>query len=184
MRLLSFTFCCSIWFLLPALSPLGAESSQSRLQQTGKGSVSAELMNYFAGNWTGKGRFASSGKELESDLSFTPELENQALVVREKERSPNTFQFIAFWSVDSASGQPVMLLVSNHDSGARLFRSDGWHDSKIVFQSVPELHASFALERFTFERVSSTQFQGTYDMSFDNGKTWRVGDHQTFTRSS
>ena len=84
--------------------------------------------------------------------------------------------------MDSVSGLPVMLLTSNHDSGGRLFRSAGWKNGKIVFQSGPELHASFALERFTFERESTSVFHTTYEMSFDDGKTWMVGDHQTFTK--
>jgi hypothetical protein len=178
----------SIWLLLFALQPSGAAllqaASPDSATQAGKGSVPADLMNYFAGKWSGKGQFANSGKELESDFSFVPDLENQCLVVRQKERSPNTFQFMALWSVDSVSEQWVMMMVSNHDGGARLFRTDGWHDGKLVFQSVPELHSSFALERFTFERQSTTVFRTTYEMSFDDGKTWKIGDRQTFTKSS
>ena len=146
------------------------------------GAVPSDLISYFAGNWSGKGTFASSGKELKSEFSFVPDLENQCLVIRQKEKPPNTFQFVALWSVDSVSGLPVMLLTSNHDSGGRLFRSAGWKNGKIVFQSGPELHASFALERFTFERESTSVFHTTYEMSFDDGKTWMVGDHQTFTK--
>lgn len=69
------------------------------------------------------------------------------------------------------------------DSGAQLFRSNssGWQNGKIVFQSMPELKDTFALERFTFERQSNNSFLATYEMSRD-GKTWRIGDTQTFTR--
>jgi len=162
---------------LQAVSPGAPGSAQA-------GSLPSDLINYFAGNWSGKGKFASSGKNLESDFSFVPDPETKSLLVRQKEKPPNTFRFTALWSVDSVSGQPVMLLVSNHDSGGRLFRSDGWKDGKIVFQSGPELHASFALERFTFERESATAFHTTYEMSFDHGKTWTVGDHQTFTKAA
>jgi hypothetical protein len=103
-------------------------------------------------------------------------------VVRQKERPPNTFEFVALWSMDSISEDVVMLLASNHYSGARIFRSHGWQDGTIVFQSVPELRALWALERFTFERESTTTFHATYEFSRDNGKTWQVGDRQTFTK--
>lgn len=144
-------------------------------------SLPADILNYFSGNWSGKGKF-TSGKEIESDFSFIPDLENQCILVRHKERAPNTFQFIALWSVDSNSGELVMLLASNHAAGARVFRSNGWNGAKIVFQSAPELRASFALERFTFERESATSFRTTYEMSRDNGQTWRVGDKQVFVK--
>lgn len=69
------------------------------------------------------------------------------------------------------------------DSGADLFRSGsgGWQDNKIIFQSTSELKANSALVRFTFERKSNDSFLATYEMSRD-GKTWRTGDTQTFTR--
>ena len=74
-----------------------------------------------------------------------------------------------------------MLFAGN--SGAQLFRAggDGWQNGKIVFQSTPELKDTFAFERFTFERKSNDSFLATYEMSRD-GKSWRVGDSQTFTR--
>jgi hypothetical protein len=77
-----------------------------------------------------------------------------------------------------------MLLASNHDSGARVFRSHGWHDGKIVFQSGKELRAQWGLERITLQRESATTFDATYEFSVDDGHTWQVGDHQLYTRLS
>lgn len=77
-----------------------------------------------------------------------------------------------------------MLLASNHDSGGRVFRSRGWQDSKIVFQSGSELRAHWALERFTFGGESSSAFQARNEMSTDDGTTWRMGDTQTFAKRS
>lgn len=138
-------------------------------------------MNYFNGEWAGKGKF-TTGKDIESGFSFVPDLEGQCLVVRQKEKPPNTFEFIALWSMDSVSNDVVMLLASNHSSAARIFPSHGWQDGKIVFQNVPELRALWALERFTFARESTAIFHATYEFSRDNGKTWHVGDRQTFTK--
>jgi len=84
--------------------------------------------------------------------------------------------------MDSMSGKPVMLLASNHGAGARLFRSQGWRDGKIVFQTGPELRASWALERFSFERKFDTVLEVTYEFSNDDGRTWQMGDRQVYTK--
>ena len=155
------------------------QSSSNR--QTAKNHFPSELFNYFKGDWSGAGKFAANGKDVASDFSFAPDLDNQSLVVHEKERAPNKYHFIALWSFDSATGNLMMFLAD--DSGAELFRSEsgGWEDNKIVFQSASELKVNSALVRFTFERKSNDSFLATYEMSRD-GKTWRIGDTQTFTR--
>jgi len=157
------------------------QSSSQAAQTSQKALLPPDIVNYFNGDWAGKGKF-TSGKDIESAFSFVPDLEGQCIVVRQKEMPPNTFEFVALWSVDSISKDVVMLLASNHDSGARIFRSHGWQGGTIVFQSVPELRALWALERFTYERESTTTFHATYEFSRDNGKTWQVGDRQTFTK--
>ncbi len=166
------------------LRPTQPQVSSNRQSQ--KTNFPSALVEYFKGDWSGAGKFAGNGKEVQSDFSFVPDIENQCLVVRQKERSPNTFQFIALWSIDSSNGNLVMILTSNHNSGARLFRgeNDGgkWQNGeKLVFQSTPELRAGFALERLTFERQSDASFLATYEMSRDR-KNWKTGDTQTFTR--
>jgi hypothetical protein len=169
--------------------PIALKISRPSSQSTSstppsKAFMPPDIVHYFSGNWGGKGKLIMSGKDVESDFSFVPEIEDQCILVHKKERPPNTFEYFALWSMDSVSGELVMLLASNHDSGARVFRSHGWQNDKVVFQSVPELHAFWALERITFERESAITFHTTYEMSMDDGKTWRVGDHQTFTKKA
>lgn len=168
-------------FALSLTSFVAAQNSSGSAQASDKPRLPQDLVNYFAGDWSGKGRF-TSGRDLESDFSFVPQLENQCVLVHQKERPPNTFEFSALWSVDSVSGDVVMALAGNLNTGARIFRSHGWQDGKIVFQSVPELRSYWALERFTFERESAAVFHSTYEFSKDAGKTWVVGDKQTFTK--
>lgn len=165
----------------PETKATARENVQPAPLQTQKTNFPPELLEYFKGDWSGVGRFTKSGKEVASDFSFAPDLENQSLVVHEKERAPNTYHFIALWSFDSATGNLMMFLAD--DSGAELFRSGSgcWQDNKIIFQSTSELKANSALVRFTFERKSNNSFLATYEMSRD-GKTWRIGDSQTFTR--
>lgn len=102
------------------------------------------------------------GEVIASDITFTTDLQNQCLVMREREKQPNTFQFIGLWSMDSLSGNLVMLLASNHNSGARVFRSHGWQSGA----------------------KSSAVFDATYEFSKDDGSTWQVGDRQVYTKVS
>jgi hypothetical protein len=141
----------------------------------------AALLSYFSGSWHGVGAFAK-GRHLESDITFTPAVDGQGLLVRGQERPPNHFKYIALWSMDTVGGQPVMLLAANLGGGARLFRSNGWHDDAIVFQTTSKLRSWFALERFTYQRKTGSIFIATYEYSTDNGISWRFGDRQTFTR--
>jgi hypothetical protein len=173
--------------LLLALIPSFASAlpkSPTVLEPTPKGSLPADLVSYFAGTWTGKGAFARSGKELASDYSFVPDIENQCLVVHQKEKPPHDFEFVALWSVNADTGQLVMLLVSNHEGGASVLRGSGWQEGKLVFQTVPESPSDLGLERFTFQRDSATAFHTMYEYSQDGGKTWAVGDRQSFTKTS
>jgi hypothetical protein len=140
-----------------------------------------EILAYFSGTWSGKGN-AGSGQAIESNFRFVPDLANQCLIVREQEKPPSSYRWIALWSTDSVSGDLVMLLTSNGNWGARVFRSLGWQNDKLVFQSVPELRAQFGLERFTYERKSDSTFDSTFEMSTDNGNTWRKGEHQVYTK--
>jgi hypothetical protein len=185
-RLGKFRYCAP--FLLFALTSILASASPGSpakpATQTAKGSLPSDLVSYFAGNWTGKGAFAKSGKELASDYSFVPDIENQCLVVHQKEKPPNDYEFVALWSVNADSGQLVMLLVSNHGSGASVLHGSGWQNGKLTFQTVPENPSHLTLERFTFQRDSSTAFHTMYEWSSDGGKTWTVGDRQSFTKTS
>jgi hypothetical protein len=171
-------------FVLVASFASALPKSPTVPQPTPKGSLPADMVSYFAGTWTGKGAFARSGKELASDYRFVPDIENQCLVVHQKEKPPNDFEFVALWSVNSDSGQLVMLLVSNHEAGASVLHGSGWQDGKLVFQTVPKSPSDLGLERFTFQRDSATAFHTMYEYSQDGGKTWAVGDRQSFTKTS
>jgi hypothetical protein len=171
--------------VLGMLTPLLAlASSTTASSSPAKGSLPPDLVAYFTGSWSGQGSFAASGKPLASEYSFVPDIENQCLVVHQKEKPPNDFEFVALWSVNSDNGELVMLLVSNHEGGASVLHGSGWQDGKLVFQTVPESPSELGLERFTFIRDSVTAFHTMYEWSRDGGKTWRVGDHQSFTKSS
>ena len=131
-----------------------------------------------------KGAFAND-KEIEADLTFTPDLDGQWLVVRHTDRHPNRYKALALWGIESTSGELVMA-VSDNFKGARLFTSQGWRDGKVVFvKHSPALSDSSApsrRERFTYERQSSSTFKMTYEASGD-GVTWCLGDSLVFSKT-
>jgi hypothetical protein len=170
-----------IWAILIPLIVLVLPRARAA---TAKGALPPDLVAYFAGTWTGAGAFAKSGKPLASEYQFVPDIENQCLIVHQKEKPPNDFEFVALWSVNSDTGQLVMLLVSNHEGGATVFHGLGWQEGKLSFETAPEDPKTPDRERFTFYRDSATAFHTTYEWTRDGGKTWAVGDRQSFRKSS
>ncbi|SRR5258707_1303130 len=53
-----------------------------------------DLVDFFSGEWNGTGEFAS-GKKIEADISFTPDLDGQWLVYRHADRPPNRYKALA-----------------------------------------------------------------------------------------
>jgi len=143
----------------------------------------SSISGYFAGHWSGSGTFVRTGKPVHSHYDFEPGLGGEDMVVHHREEAPATFAYDGLLSVDSRTGEIVLLMAANLKGGARLFKSNGWAKDKLVFQSAPQLKAWFALERFTFWREAPNRFRATYEMSVDDGLTWHVGDQQIFTKS-
>jgi hypothetical protein len=153
---------------LLALCALPAHSQESKR-------VDPDMAAFFTGDWAGAGEFAS-GKKIEADVNFHPELDGQWLMYTHKDRAPNRYKAMGMWGYESASRQLVMT-VNDNFGGARTFNSAGWADGKVVFATA----SSARQERFTFERQSPTQFKMTYEVSSD-GKTWRMGDYLVFVK--
>lgn len=145
-----------------------------------------ELTAFFVGSWSGAGGFAN-GKKIEADVSFTPDLDNQWLAYHHTDRAPSTYKSSGLWGFEYSSKRFVMILADNF-GGARLFSSDGWTGSKIVFLKsgaiIPEasdLKQPVRQERFTFEKQNNDEFKMTYEFSQD-GNIWKLGDYLVFTK--
>ena len=147
-----------------------------------------DLIEFFSGDWIGSGEFAS-GKKIEADVNFTPDLDRQWLVYRHTDRTPNKYKALGMWGFETASSRFVMIVTDNF-GGARRFSSDGWVNGKVVFEKVPSClppadqatsSGANIRERFTFERRNSDTFKMTYETSLD-GTNWRLGDYLVFKR--
>jgi len=140
------------------------------------------VSDFLTGHWVGSGQFTRTGAPVASTFRFSKILGAEALAVEHAEIEPNSFAYAGVISMDTVSGDIVLLLASNKGGGGRLMRSRGWTGETMAFEAAPELHAWFARERVTFERLGPDSFKTTYEMSRDAGATWRVGDIQTFQR--
>jgi len=146
-----------------------------------------DLVQFFSGEWTGTGEFAS-GKKIEADVSFRSDLDNQWLVYRHNDCAPGIYKAIGMWGTEYTSKQFVMV-INNNFGGSRLFSSEGWRDGKIVFlkrntittQPTAVVGQPINQERFTFERQADGTFKMTYEVSKD-GTNWRIGDYLIFKK--
>jgi hypothetical protein len=131
------------------------------------------MVNFFSGHWKCAGEF-SSGKKIEAELSFSPELDGKWLQYRHADIPPNSFKALAMWGIDQNTGNIISLMQDNF-GGARLFTSGGWTNKTLQFVSAPLMTPPTRRERFTFAAQSDATFKMTYEVSKD-GVTWRVGD--------
>jgi len=176
-RILSF-FLLSLWLAASAATAQNSDKPSVPKRPAVK-PLPTELKDFFIGEWTGAGEFAS-GKKIEADVRFSAELDEQWLAYRHADRAPNRYKASGMWGFDRDSEKFVML-VNDNFGGARLFIGDGWRDGKVVFTRAPMLSGSNFQERFTFEKQSPDSFRMTYENSPD-GKTWKLGDFLVFKR--
>lgn len=145
--------------------------------------VPADLLQFLTGGWTGTGQFAT-GRPIEADVSFTPDLDNQWLVYRHADRAPGRYKVLGMWGCERSQRQLVMTL---HDNGGgfRMFASDGWLNGTVVFHRSTGVASNAASansqERFTFARQPDDTFKMTYETTAD-GTTWKLGDWLVFRR--
>lgn len=144
-----------------------------------------EIFDYFQGEWSGIGEFAS-GKSIEATVSFIPELDGNWLVYKHVDHEPNKFQSIAFWGIERQNQFFTMMIVDNFKS-IRRFQTTGFQQNALVFEGVFVQSSSLESstpnrrERFTFLRLKEDAFKMTYE-SNTNNQGWKLGDWILFQR--
>lgn len=142
--------------------------------------VPADLASFFTGEWSGRGQFAS-GRPIEADVSFHPELDGQWLQYRHTDRAPNKYKALGMWGIETASHKLVMTL--NDSSGtARAFTSDGWAGGALTFARTVS-REPLREERFSFTRLSDNSFRMVFEVRADD-KPWRMIDQLVFERAA
>jgi hypothetical protein len=160
----------SILFVLVTASALGCYAQQP--------TTDPAMVKFFVGNWSCAGEFAS-GKKIEADVSFAPELDGKWLLYRHSDRPPGPFKALSLWGMDQPSGTLVSVMEDNFGN-ARLFTSDGWKDGSVTFSRAALLDQKISQERFRYERQSTDSFKMTYERLVDG--QWKMGDFIACTR--
>ena len=142
--------------------------------------VGVEDFGPLLGRWRGQGRFAASGKPLSSIMTFAVTAGGKAISVEAAEEAPNTFAYGALWSIGKGGDGLIMTLVAD-EGDPSLYRSKGWVGDRMIFEPDHRFGDGPGGDRFTYDRTADEGFSITYEFSRD-GRTWRVGDRQTFTR--
>lgn len=143
-----------------------------------------DVVDYFSGEWSGKGEFAS-GKKIEADIGFRADLDGQWLAYRHTDRPPGKYKAAGLWGFERASKAFVMTL-NDSSGGARTFSSTGWRDGRVVFErdvdaSAEGPAAARKRERFTFLRETDDRMKMVYEVNPDGGH-WKMVDYLIFVR--
>ncbi|NLR67794.1 hypothetical protein HGH92_26045 [Chitinophaga varians] len=147
--------------------------------QTGK-QLPTEMVQFFLGNWTGEGAFAS-GKKIAADLSFKLSLDSAWIMYEHTDKAPNRYKALSMWGVDKQTGQLTDYIFDNFQ-GHRQFFADGWQEGKLTLtRQIPRPTNNVLYERFRYEKLSSQSFKMSYETSTD-ADTWKLVDYLTFTR--
>jgi hypothetical protein len=150
--------------------------------------LDSALVAAFQGSWHCAGAFAN-GKKIESDMTFTPDLDRHWLRVVHDDVPPNSYHAQSMWGTDPGTGK-LMAVIFDNFGGARRFTSAGWSGRVVRFDiaamgdSAPSSAARNMnrIERFTYTTGTAGTFGMRYEVSADGGQSWRLGDELRCTR--
>jgi hypothetical protein len=134
---------------------------------------------YFAGNWECSGKFDSSGKAIEAQQHFAPELDGAWMTFRHDDKPPFGYHALAEWGWDAARKEFVMT-VQDSAGGLRLFRSNGWNSKTLQWDGGSASDSSDPNQRFSFERLDDRHFIVSY-FTLKNGG-WSRMDSSTCSK--
>ena len=138
--------------------------------------LDSALVAAFQGSWHCAGAFAN-GKKIESDMTFSADLDRHWLRVVHDDRPPNGYHAQSMWGADASTGKWMSMIFDNF-GGARRFTSTGWDGHSIVLDGAPGPRR----ERFSYAVESPSSFRMTYEVSGDAGTTWKLSDSLACTR--
>ncbi|WP_144266371.1 hypothetical protein [Pontibacter ummariensis] len=165
--------------MLTAALVLGALQLQAQQRPVKK--PSKEVLEYFAGSWSGEGEFAS-GKPISADLSFKASLDSSWIEYEHIDRAPNSYKATSWWGTDQQTGEFVAYIFDSL-GGSRKFTGDGWRNGKLVLTNQQEHPQGGTMwQHFIYERLSEDSFKMTFELSKD-GVNWRMVDYLVFDRA-
>jgi len=161
------------------LAPLRIPAQQAKSSETAEPKLKKEIESFapLQGRWSCAGVFPSSGKKIESQIAFAPDLDGAWLVKRHDDLPPNVFHAAEYWGFDSAAKQFVAFIYDNF-GGVRKFTSSGWADDKLIWLGEPSKSDPPRLERFVYKRDTPTQIEVNWEVK-QGAKDWAIGDTLT-----
>lgn len=157
-------------------APTRFRAQQSKPPETAEAKLKNEIETFapFQGKWSCQGVFPSSGKRIESQIQFAPDLDGAWLVKRHDDLPPNVFPDAEYWGFDSASKQFVAFIYDTF-GGVRKFTSTGWADDKLTWLGEPSKSDPPRLERFVYKRDSPTQITVNWEAK-KGSADWAISD--------
>jgi len=148
---------------------LASAATQSRGPEL-KPAISA--LGYFTGDWNCSGKFDKSGRVIEAQEAFQPDLEGAWILFRHDDKPPFGYHALAEWGWDSVLKQFVMT-VQDSAGGVRSFHSHGWDSAGLVWDGDSASSSSAVTQRFSFERLDDRHFKVSY-FTLKDGQWSRV----------
>jgi hypothetical protein len=149
--------------------------------QTASPSKGIGDLRWFLGRWSCEGKFIGSGMAISADVSFEPVLENKWILFRHDDRPPFSYHALSQWGWDE-KGQQYISTVQDSTGGVRLFYSDGFLDSKLVWEGQALGNPAAGAERFEFTKNGMSSFTVSY--SFQKDGQWKAVDTSICSRKS
>jgi hypothetical protein len=136
-------------------------------------------LQWFLGRWSCDGKFIASGKAISADVSFEPVLENKWILFRHDDHPPFSYHALSEWGWDEKE-QRYISTVQDSVGGVRLFYSDGFLDSKLLWEGKALRNPAAGGERFEFTKNGVNSFTVSY--WFQKDGQWKAVDSSFCSR--
>jgi hypothetical protein len=136
-----------------------------------------ESFSPFQGKWTCDGVFPKSGKRIDSQIVFAPDLEGAWLAVRHDDMPPDRFHALELWGYDSATKNLVAFIYDNF-GGVRKFTSAGPANDQLIWKGESTKADPPITERFIFNFKDPGQLIVNYEVERGSAD-WVIGDTLT-----
>jgi hypothetical protein len=130
-----------------------------------------QVLSPLVGKWNCSGRFARSGKPIESTISFTPILDGNWMLVQHDDLPPNKFHALELWRYDKDSKRFTATLFDNFAKQERSFTSDDKGPEKLTW----DRSMDGGVEQFVFE-LSGKQLSVGYQVKRPPATDWTLVD--------
>ncbi|MEO7456119.1 MAG: hypothetical protein ABIY52_07635 [Gemmatimonadaceae bacterium] len=155
-------------------------STASLLLLTGFGAYGSRVgTQFFTGSWSCSGG-TPAGRQMNSDVVFTPVLDGHFLEARHVDRPPGRYESVAMWPLDTAAGHFSTVVYDNF-GGARHFAAEVSGAAAVVLVR-DTLEQGARAESFTYRASSESTYWYAWYVRRAAGQPLALGDSATCHR--